>query len=274
MTTLRIVADNIGKTAALTASTEAGDLVIGNTQLDSKTFVWRSSGTTEQITAIHDSTNISCVSLPICNFSATATMRVRIYTFSGDGSPAIDTGDILCCQYTTIDKIDFNGSLNSNTFPYGGGTYATIYPDKTVGEKTVIDIIDTNNTNGYLEASSIVIGAVWSPNLNAAYNASWSLKDTSKQSRNDSGDLIVDRGSRYRSIVIALHQMDPSDRENLMQIMITNGISTNIFLSLFPESSDIQEEQMYQIYGKISKLQPVSRFAYKRDKSSLTIQEI
>ena len=106
---LKIVSNNLGNSASLTASSEAGILVVENLQLDSKAKVWRSTSTTAAITAILTSVAVSCVSLPICNFTSTATMRVRVYTLSGDGSPALDTGNLLCCEYTTIDKLDFNG---------------------------------------------------------------------------------------------------------------------------------------------------------------------
>lgn len=274
---LKIVSDNIGNVSVTTlvAGSESGALVVDNLKLDSKTLVWRSNGTTtDSVTATHTSTAIGCVSLPICNFTSTATMRVRVYTSSGDPIAALDTGNLLCCEYTTIDKIDFNGSLNSNTFSYGGGTYATLFFTETVGEKTVIDIIDTANTNGYLEASSIVIGTVWQPVINATYGASWMLNDTTKHKRNESGDLMTNRGARYRSLAFSLSQMDASDRTEFMQIMIRNGMSKNLFISIFPDSADTQEEQMYQIYGRQSKLTALTRFTYSLDKSAISILEI
>lgn len=274
---LKIVSTNLGLdgSTALTAGSESGNMVAANLQLDSKTSVWRSaSTTTDSITAIITSASVSCVSLPICNFTSTATMRVRIYTLNGDAVAALDTGNVLCCEYTTIDKIDFNGALNSNTFNYGGGTYATLHFAETTGEKVVIDIIDTANTNGYLEVSSIVIGNAWTPIINANYGAQWSLGDTSKHSRTDSGDLRTEVGARYRSLLLSMSEMDSTDRAEFMNIMIRNGTSVNLFISLFPDSTDIQEKQMYQIYGKLTTLQGVTRVAYGVDQSAIKIQEI
>lgn len=272
---LKIVSTNIGRTATLVASSESGVFTADNMQLDSKTLIWRSTGTTESITATFTSASVSCVSLPICNLTSTATMRVRVYTLSGDVVDVLDTGNILCCEYTTINKIDFtDGALNSNTFSYGGGTYATLFFTETVGEKVVIDIIDTANTNGYIESCSLVIGSAWTPTLNADYGATWLLNDTSKHSRNDSGDLMTARGARYRSLSFSMGQMDASDRAEFMEILIRNGLSINLFISIFPESIDTQEKQMYQIFGKLTKLQGLTRFVYGLDKSSIQIQEI
>ena len=275
MTNLRIVSTNAGKTATLTASTEAGLLAVENLQLDSKTEIWRSTGTTEELTATFTQQTVSCVSLPICNLTSTATMRVRVYTLSGDGSPALDTGNTLCCEYTTIDKIDFaDGALNANTFSYGGGTYATLFFTDTLGEKVVIDLIDTSNSNGYLEASNLVIGQYWSPVYNADYGAALSFRDTSKHSRNDSGDLMTKRGARYKRLTFVLSTMQTSDRTTLTEILIRNGMAVPLYISLFPESTDDQEKQIYQVYGKLTKLSAISRYKFGLDKGAVEIEEI
>jgi len=224
MSNLRIVSNNIGKTATLTASSEAGSLVVENLMLDSKTEIWRSTSTTATVTATFTQTATSCVTFPICNLTSTATMRVRVYTNSGDGSPALDTGNTLCCEYTTIDKIDFgDGALNANMFSYGGGTYATLFFASTLGEKVVIDIIDSSNTNGYIESAYIVIGDYWSPVINANYGATLSFLDNSKHSRNDSGDLMTKRGARYKSLSFNLGNMRTDDRTALTELFIYNG---------------------------------------------------
>lgn len=275
MSSLKIVSNNIGQLATLTASTEAGSMVVENLQLDSKAEVYRSTATSATVTAIFTQQNVSCVSFPICNFTNTATMRVRVYTLSGDGSPALDTGNVLCCEYTVIDKIDFgDGALNSNTFSYGGGTYATVFFISTLGEKTVIDIIDSSNTNGYVEACALVVGDEWSPAITANYGLALLLKDSSKHTRNDGGGLMTARGARHRMLSFTLGAMDVADRTEFVQILIRNGMGVNLFLSFFPDSTDTQQEQMYQIYGRQSKVNSLTRFMWDYDKSKVDIEEI
>jgi len=275
MTNLRIVSTNLATNATLAASTEAGALVIENMLLESKTQVWRSTGTTESITATFTSAPVSCVALPINNFTATATLRVRVYTLSGDGSPVLDTGNVLCCQYVTMDKIDFaDGPLNANAFSFGGGTYASLYFAQANAEKVVIDIIDSANSNGYVEASNIIIGKYWSPERNADYGVALMFNDTSKHTRNGSGDLMTDRGAIYKSLAFNLGQMQTADRTELIQILIRNGMSVPLFISIFPESTDDQENQLYQLYGKLTKLGAIGRYKFGLDKFSVNIEEI
>lgn len=275
MSNLNVVSNNIGTSATLSASTEAGLLVVDNLKSTSKTLIWRSTGTTETVTATYTQQNVGCVSLAVCNFTSTATMRIRIYTNSGDGSPAYDSGVLLCCEYTTIDKINFaGGPLNANTFNYGGGTYATLFAPNTLSEKTVIDVVDTSNTNGYLEASSIVLGETWTPILNCNYGAALTFKDTTKNTRSDSGDMRTTKGGRYKSLTFALGLMSSVDRIALTEMFIRNGSSDNVYISIFPDSPDIQEKQVYQVYGIITKQAGVKRHKYSRDQSSMTIEEM
>ena len=74
-------------------------------------------------------------------------MRVRCYTLSGDASPAFDTGALLCCKYTTIDKIDFDGALNANTFAHAGGTYATLFFAETTGAPQLGQVSANSDTS-------------------------------------------------------------------------------------------------------------------------------
>lgn len=274
MTNLRIVPTNTAKTAALSASSTAGILAITNTQLDSKSKVYRSVGTSATITATMASSLVSCVSMPICNLSSTATMRVRCYTLSGDTTPVLDTGTLLCCEYTTIDKIDFSGVLSANAYAYGGGTYATLFFAEQTAQKVVIDIVDTANSAGYIEACFLVIGKYLSPTNNADYGASLSFTDTSKHKRSESGDLNTNRGAVYKSLKFTLKNIGPTDRKWLMEFFIRNGMSKPFFISIFPSSADTQEKQIYQIYGKQKKLGSFTRTYYSADKASIDIEEV
>jgi len=76
---MRVVADNAADRATLTASSSAGALVQANLLTDTKSDVWRASGTSARLTLIWvGAETIGCVALPFCNLSPTATMRVRV----------------------------------------------------------------------------------------------------------------------------------------------------------------------------------------------------
>ena len=78
---IRILNNNAADRATLSASTTAGSLVVANLKTDYKSDVYRSTGTTATITATWTSNEtIGVVVLPFCNLTATATIRVKLYT--------------------------------------------------------------------------------------------------------------------------------------------------------------------------------------------------
>jgi len=79
MENLRIVADNAADRAALSASSTAGALGVGNLKVDDKATTWRSVGTTARLSGLLTEPEIaSCAVLASCNLSPTAEIRVRL----------------------------------------------------------------------------------------------------------------------------------------------------------------------------------------------------
>jgi len=142
--------------------------------------------------------------------------------------------------------------LGVNAFAYGGGAYACVWVAPTSVKQLTIDLADSSNPSGYIEASRLVTGNYWSPTYNAEFGASITAQDASKPFRNDAGDLLTDLGTRYRSINLNLSYMPAADRLALMNIFLGNGVSMPVFLSLYPQNSDAALEQTYQIYAKLS----------------------
>ncbi len=68
--------------------------------------------------------------------------------------------------------------------------------------------------------------------------------------------------------------MIASDRTQLVERMKSIGKYKSFYLSLFPESSDDEEDQIYQIYGKLSSMLPMSITKLARSSSGITIEEI
>ena len=96
--------------------------------------------------------------------------------------------------------------------------------------KLYVEIVDTANTSGYVEAARLVIGKYWSPLYNADYGLQLSYKDDSSHSRNDAGYLLTDIKARSKSMTFSLSDVGLSDRENLCKILRKNGISIPILL--------------------------------------------
>ena len=261
MPNLRILYDNAAdRNLTLTASTTAGTLAASNLLTDIKSQVWRSTGTSATLTATWANAElIGCVALPFCNFTSTATIRVRGYTNVGDATPLFDTGTVLACAYAPFGLWDWGlAPLGVNAFSYGGGAYANVWISPNWVKQLVIDLIDTANTKGYLEAARLVTGAYWSPALNADYGAAVTVVDNSTHLRSDAGDLMTDTGTRTRKMTFSLSQMASADRAKMMSILKGNGMPKPMYVSLYPESSDPVLEQDHQVYCKLSANSAVS----------------
>ena len=280
MSNLRIIDYNAANIATLSASTTAGTLVAGNLLTDIKSQVWRSTATSAQITATWTNLqSINSVILPHTNLTNAATMRVRGYTNTSDvpgvATPVFDTTALACCAYTAASAFGWDITVPGvANFGYGGGVYAGLF--FTVGSirKLYIELVDSGNAAGYIEAARLVTGAYWSPSYNADYGLQLGYQDKSSHNRNDAGDLLTDIFARSKTLSFNLGRMVSADREYMMKILRRNGLPTPIYISVFSDDADKNKEQDYQIYGKLSQLSAITLSDYSSYISSISIDEI
>ncbi len=285
MPNLRIVYNNAADRAAtIVASTTAGALAASNLQSNLKSEIWRSTGTTATLTLTWTAAEtLACVALPFCNLTSAATIRVQCYTNTGDASPVLDTGAVAACPASASYGNDYGVTGNSNSFSrggvnsfaYGGGAYADVWFAATVARKVVITLTDASNPDGYIEAARLVTGTYWTPERNVEYDSpKVSLQDDSKHSRSEAGDLMTERGIVYRKLAFDLSVMSNADRDSVWRILRTNGMSKPLFVSLTPDSTDVIDEQIYMIYGKLSSLSAMQYKFMGQYATSFQIEEI
>lgn len=195
--------------------------------------------------------NIACVILPFTNLGQNATMRVQLGNITaGD---VYDSGALPACPAIPISIRNFFNP--SNSYGYGGGSYARMWLPATYSAKILtITLQDINSTTGYIEASRLVCGTFWEPKYNAAYGATIAFNDLSKHFRSDAGDLITDIGTRYRKLGMTLEYMPNTDKNALVNILRGNGIANPLLVSVFPQNADNELERDFMIYGKLSQI--------------------
>lgn len=242
---------------------------------DDKSEVWRSTATSATLTATFTTSELTgAVIIPFCNLTSTATIRVRGYTNVADTTPIIDTGTKLACPYAPFGLFGWGAvPLGVNAFSYGGGTYAGAWFAITSVKKLVIDLVDTDNTQSYIEAARLITGSYWQPQYNAEYGANVAAEDTSTHYRTDSGNLRTDIGNRYRKLSINLSFMTPTDRANFWRIVKGNGMASPMLISLFPENADPELEQAHQIYGRLSSMSAIAASNYNIYSAPCEIEE-
>lgn len=275
---LTIIYDNRADYATLAVSSQASaSLGSANLITDIKSDVWRSSSTTATITATWTTGQIiGGIALAYTNLSAAATMRVRGYTLAGDTVPLFDTGTNLACPPWALGLWNWGAvPLGVNAFTYGGGATACTWLNTQVAvTKIVIDLVDTTNTAGYIEVGRLVAGSYWESAKNVDYGAGATVKDTSKQFRNDAGDLLTDVGTRHRGQTLPISKLSADECANLWNILLGNGLSRPVFMSLYPNSDDPRLEQSHMMWCKLVATPAVTVPSYRIFAANLELEEV
>lgn len=277
MNNLRIIYENAINKASVTASSTAGSLIASNLLSDLKSQVWRSVGLAPTLTFTWTQAQIVAgFALVFTNLTSSATIRARGYTEETDTTPAFDTGFVSAVP-SALGEFNWGMSpLGVNAYAYGGGSTGTLWMAPTAIKKLVVNISDTSNPAGFIEASRAVAGPYFNPIYNVQYGGlKVGAEDTSKHDRSAAGDLLTDRGVMYKTLDIDLQLMPHADRNTVWQILRGNGMSTPVFVSILPESEDdVTGEQIYTIYGKLSRMSALTYAAYNQHAAPLQIEEI
>lgn len=253
MPNLRLIYDNAADRAtSLAASTTAGALVAAYLQNDFKGQAHRSTGTSVTYTLTWTAgETVGAVALPATNLSASATIRVRLYSDTGGTTLIADSGTVYACPGLNLGLWNWALPLNGNAFAYGGASKSAVwFSSHYFARRCVIDLADTGNPAGYIDNARLVVGAYWEPAYNASYGAQVSVVDRTTNSRNDAGDNLADRGTQHDTLSLSLEWLGETDRARLMQIMRNAGTARNVFVSLLPGWVDAVAEQDHMIYGK------------------------
>lgn len=275
MSSLKILYNNAADRATLTATSSA--LPFTALQSDSKSEVWRSAAgvTTASLTASWAALEpISCIALPFCNLSVTATMRVRLYSDTAGTALVLDTGATLCAEGLPMALYGMNAAQASSAYSYGGGTVGRLFFDKVMARKVVIDIVDTASLQGYIEAARLVVGDCFTTKYNASYGAEIVFEDNSQNTRSEAGNLISDVGCRYKKLKLDLEILSPAERAALWKLVAYVGTTVPVFMSVLSEDDDKQAELDYTVYGKFTSMSAISARSYLIYSTPLELESV
>lgn len=164
-------------------------------------------------------------------------------------SYTFDSGSVLACPAPALLPRGWSAAQAASAYAYGGGACARIWMPVEIQARGIsIDIVDTNNLQGYIEAARLVVGPYWSPTYNAS-DASWTPVDSTATYRTDAGGQVADAGFIYDQVSIDMSMMPSADR-TVCARFLRNSRAYPIFLSLFPESTDLELERDHSIYGR------------------------
>ncbi|MEO7494727.1 MAG: hypothetical protein ABIV04_07235 [Massilia sp.] len=272
---MRIISDNAADRASLAASSTMAGLAVDSLLTDSDTEVHRSNGTSVTYTiAFPISEMVGGVHLPWTNLSPTASIRVRGYSDAGASAKVIDTGVIFACPAPAIRLARWEPIDAASAYAYGGGAHARAWFSNTAARVLVVDIVDVDNLQGYVEAGRIVAGKWWEPEESADYDAPLGFGSMSKQSRSDAGRLVTQIGTKYRMQSIGLSHLATTDRKAVLDIVRANDIDVPLIFSLYPNSTDNALERDHQMYCKFVVPASLKTPGYERYATSLEMETV
>lgn len=266
---LRIIHNNIADTATITSTATAVGYPTSNLQNDTKGLVWRSTSlasTTITLSWASDQI-IGGVILPFTNLSTSAT--IRVVCKNSAATVLYDSGTVQAVPYV----VPANGASN---YSYGGGATARAYTTSILSTVRSVEVtlVDSGNTQGYMEVSRIVCGSYWSPTYNTEYGLSVDYKDTSQHSRTQAGNILTEIATAYKTLNFSLGYMNAADRNTLVRILRQNGMRKSLWISLFPLDTEPEKEYIYSVYGKLSQSATITHPQFSQYASTITIEEV
>lgn len=270
MTRCLILLNDATQTSALSATGTVAGLGVANLKTDPKGEICRFSGTSGTITATWTSpVQVGSVVIPACNFSASSTIRVRVYSDSAGATLVEDTGVMLAAPGTILGNWGFDLPLNVNHFVEGSSLVQVHLQQQRLVQRVVIDF--TNPGNTVTDISRLLIGAPMEFKVTADFGASAGVVDSSLNSRAASGDMKTDWGPRNRKLTFEMSWLPEGDRERASRIM-QQGIGKWIFVSLTPEEVDPIKKADYSIYGKLTQPLALQYSSYRTNATSFDIE--
>lgn len=236
--------------------------------------------------------NIEAAALTYTNLSRGSTIRILGFgaaTISLTGvsdtpvvstvnTAILNTNHQLCCPFTSTSLASWT-NLSYGTVTWGlDRQLARVWIPQSSWipcRNVVLDIVDPNSTDRFIEASKLICGEYWSPTHNTEYGLSVGLRDESEVSRSESGGLITTNGVVYKTLNFNLNHLTTTDRDQMVKLLRETGKRRGMFISLFPDNSeDWEQESLYQLYGKLSEGFDISHPYYQYFSTTIQLEEI
>lgn len=266
MSSMMISSENrIDDATSLTADSEVATLPIANVQDRQLVKVYRSdAATTIQIDANFGAGKvIDFVAIIRHNISQTGTVRVRLSTVSDFSTTVYDSGTGKA--WPIVEEF---GTLPWGVFSWGGFLNPTVAADYTISTYRVlttpvvaqylrIDIVDSSNTDGYIEIGRLISGPAYRPSQNYAFGAEFEFVDESRVVKSRGGQTFIDEVERFRRVSFELLNIPEAEifSNVFNSIDRRRGIAKDILV--IPQPNDEATFVTQNIYGRLVSTTPI-----------------
>jgi hypothetical protein len=254
MSNMRIVWNVASDNATLSASPlMVGSLFELNLQDPTRARVVCSTSTaSQQILGDFDAdTLVNSLVLWRHNLSNQATWRIELFDEVGQAGNLVYDSEVLpAINIKALNDLDWGVEpLGASAFTDWALAYSVLWFAWTAARSFRLTLSDPLNSDGYIEASRLIVGRYFEPKYNASFGSALAWVDTSTHSRTAGGTLRTNQGPVFRQLKLFLDLLDESDRTTLIEIMRTKGKRKDVFVSLYPEVGGSKERD-HSFVGK------------------------
>lgn len=239
MPNLRLLSTNVVDAATLTSSDFTATLPVANLQVEGRARVARTTNATGTKTIngnFAGTTLCSALVLYGHNLSGTATWRLRLY------NGANQTGTVVYDSTTlTPQTVVGWGAFQWGAEPWGSYIFRdweqpfySLFFSEVYAVSFRLEITDTGNPAGYLQASRLIMGRYLTPYFNAAYGLALSWDTNSVQRRTLGGSVRTDRRATFRRLAFDLETLDAGERALWLDLARSVSLHREMFVSIYP----------------------------------------
>lgn len=213
------------------------------------------------------------------NLTQDATIRVRLSSVADFSTTIYDSGMVPAWP-----SIGGYGSLPWGVFSWGEiiapaeASFYSIMSLQIISQVSAryvrLDIVDSSNPDGYVEAGRIWVGPAWKPSQNIQFGWNIGFVDDSTVSYSRSGQAFVDEKSRRRVLEFVLANIPESEMYGnaLDFIDRRKGVSGDLLVIPQPNRPDLFINEV--IYGRMKNLQPIQHPDYSGRQKQFVVEEI
>ncbi len=127
--------------------------------------------------------------------------------------------------------------------------------------------------NTQVQVSKFLLGTYWTPKYNLSYQNTVGYVDMATTERTEAGDQYLTIGPRSKTLSFSLDYIDSTDKYSFYNIMRSIGKQKPIFISLFPEDTDKEKEQMHTLYGRQTEVSSLTNYQYSIYNTAISLEE-
>lgn len=276
-----ISSTNYSDGGTLTVDDEVATLPASNLQDQQIVKIWRNTQTSAQIDVDFGQQRIvDFMALIRHNISQTGTIRWRLSAVSDFSTTVYDSGTIDA--WPVVEEF---GTLPWGVFQWGGRLNPEVAAEYTISSFDVltsavqarylrIDISDSLNADGYLQAGRLIAGPSYKPSVNYANGVQFEFVDESRVTKSRGGQTFVDEVERYRVMRFELINLPENEMFGNVfnSIDRLRGVSKDILVIPQPAKSSTWITQ--NIYGRIRQTQPITNSALTYYGRMIEVEEL